>query len=426
MKPAVFTPCPSMCETITNAICWSFCGVLKTQRRFASTGSTMRADAAIEIIGVSVSATTSIIASEFGVIVEPTITSTLSSVISLRVFFTADVVSDASSRTMYWTFLPPIVCGISANVLRSGMPSDAAGPVADTVTPTLMSCASTALAPTAARRVANSLVVNFMSLLFFFRWNGGRRKVNRANAVGKRMRTKSDPFNKQGNALPDADAHRGERVAAAGGGELARGGQRDPRPRSAERMPQRDRAAVRVHVGGIVRQAEAAGDRQSLRGEGFVQFDHVDVRDLQSVPREQLLGGGRRPDAHDPRRHAGRRRATDAGDRLESMLRHRGRARDQRRDRAVVDARGVARGHRAVRLHDRLELRQRLQRRLARMLVLGHDRVALAARHGHRRDLAREEAARPRREVALLRTQRERVLVGARDAEFGSHVLGGF
>jgi hypothetical protein len=34
----------------------------------------MRADAAIEIIGVSASATTSTIASEFGVIVEPTMT----------------------------------------------------------------------------------------------------------------------------------------------------------------------------------------------------------------------------------------------------------------------------------------------------------------------------------------------------------------
>src|SRR5512134_3378714 len=214
-----------MWETITNAICWSFCGVLKTQRRLASTGSTMRLEAAIETIGVSVSATTSIIASEFGVMVEPTITSTLSSVISLRVFFTAVVVSDASSRTMYCTFLPPIVCGISANVLRSGMPSDAAGPVAETFTPTLMSCASAALAPTAARTAANSWVVNFMCLLFSYGWNGGRRKVDRANAVGKQIRTKSDPFNKQGDSLPDADAHRGQCVAAAGRRQLARGGQ---------------------------------------------------------------------------------------------------------------------------------------------------------------------------------------------------------
>jgi hypothetical protein len=38
------------------------------------------------------------------VIVDPTNTSTLSSVISLRAFFTAVVVSEASSSTMYCTF----------------------------------------------------------------------------------------------------------------------------------------------------------------------------------------------------------------------------------------------------------------------------------------------------------------------------------
>ena len=91
-------------------------------------GSTIRADAAIEIIGVSASATTSTIASELGVIVEPTITSTLSSVISLRVLVTALVVSEPSSRTIQLIFSPPIVVGSSSNVFFSGMPSDAAGP----------------------------------------------------------------------------------------------------------------------------------------------------------------------------------------------------------------------------------------------------------------------------------------------------------
>ena len=44
--------------------------------------------------------------------------------------------------------------------------------------------------------------------------------------------------------------------------------------------------------------------------------------------------------------------------------------REQQRACAVVDARRVARGHRAVRLHDRLELGERLERRVgARMLV---------------------------------------------------------
>ncbi len=71
-----------MWTAIASAISASFCGVLNTHLVFGLAGSTIRADAAIEIIGVSASATTSTIASEFGVIVEPTMTSTLSSEMS--------------------------------------------------------------------------------------------------------------------------------------------------------------------------------------------------------------------------------------------------------------------------------------------------------------------------------------------------------
>ena len=43
-----------------------------------------------------------------------------------------------------------MVLGISAIVFFSGMPSEAAGPVADTVTPTLMSASAKVLASIAA------------------------------------------------------------------------------------------------------------------------------------------------------------------------------------------------------------------------------------------------------------------------------------
>ena len=75
-----------MWVAIASDIMMSFCGVLKIHLRLASTGSTIVAEAAIEIIGVCDSAATSIIASEFGVVVEPSTMSTLLSVISfLRV-----------------------------------------------------------------------------------------------------------------------------------------------------------------------------------------------------------------------------------------------------------------------------------------------------------------------------------------------------
>ena len=157
MKPTVLTPWSFMWDAIASDIWMSFCGVLNTQWRFASIGSTILADAAIEIIGTCASLTTSIIASEFGMTVEPTITSALSSVISLRVLLTALVVSEPSSSTIQLIFWPAMVLGSSAIVFFSGMPSDAAGPVADSVTPTVMSAiaAPAASASTAATRAWN-------------------------------------------------------------------------------------------------------------------------------------------------------------------------------------------------------------------------------------------------------------------------------
>jgi len=61
---------------MADAIIASVWGVLKTQWRLASTGSMIFDDDASEIIGVWPSATTSIMASEFGVIDEPMIAST--------------------------------------------------------------------------------------------------------------------------------------------------------------------------------------------------------------------------------------------------------------------------------------------------------------------------------------------------------------
>ena len=58
------------------------------------------AEAASVIIGVLPSATTSIMASELGVMLEPMMMSALLSLMSLRVLATAAVVSEASSRMM--------------------------------------------------------------------------------------------------------------------------------------------------------------------------------------------------------------------------------------------------------------------------------------------------------------------------------------
>ena len=71
--------------------------------------------------------------------------------------------------------------------------------------------------------------------------------------------------------------------------------------------------------------------------------------------------------------HAGGGHADDAGARRQAVARGGGLAGQQQRAGAVVDARGVAGGHRAVGPHHALELGQRLEAGLARVLVLADD-----------------------------------------------------
>src|SRR5262249_35770531 len=59
-------------------------------------------------------------------------------------------------------------------------------------------------------------------------------------------------------ALPDADAHGGQGKFAGMFFEAMHGGEHKARPRHAEGMPQRDGAAVGVHVLGIIGKAKLA------------------------------------------------------------------------------------------------------------------------------------------------------------------------
>jgi hypothetical protein len=109
-----------------------------------------------------------------------------------------------------------------------------------------------------------------------------------------------------------------------------------------------------------------------LRGKGFVEFDHVHLRHREAGQRQHFLRGRRRAYAHDARRDAGRGHADHSRLRREAILCGRGLVGQQQRAGAVVHAAGIAGGHRAVGPHHALELGQRFERGLARMLVLAH------------------------------------------------------
>ena len=100
---------------------------------------------------------------------------------------------------------------------------------------------------------------------------------------------------------------------------------------------------------------------------------------------------------------------------------------EQHRGRAVIDAGSVAGGHRTGIAHDRLQLGQSLERGFgARMFVLvDRGRAGLAAGNRDRRDLLGKITGSDGLAGALLRADRERVLVRPRDLEFLGDVLAG-
>src|SRR5262249_41999461 len=68
----------------------------------------------------------------------------------------------------------------------------------------------------------------------------------------------SNAFERQRDALPDADAQGGEAEPAVALLQAVQCGERQSRTRHSERMAERDGAAMRVHVLGIVGKAELA------------------------------------------------------------------------------------------------------------------------------------------------------------------------
>src|SRR5581483_6758187 len=81
-------------------------------------------------------------------------------------------------------------------------------------------------------------------------------------------------------SLSDADAHRRDSVAAAAPAQLVQERHGQPRTAHAERVADRDRAAVHVHL--LLVDAELAHDRDRLRRERLVQLDEIDVAELDT------------------------------------------------------------------------------------------------------------------------------------------------
>src|SRR5574340_1135633 len=152
--------------------------------------------------------------------------------------------------------------------------------------------------------------------------SGDRSSIRKAPPFGLlrvALAMSVQPFEYSGGALPAAHAHRHHAISAAAPFQIVQQRRGELRAGAAERMSQRDRAAVWIDP--VHRQAGVPYDRERLDCEGFVQLDDAQV--FQAQPRElkSLRNGDHRTDTHDLRGHAGQSVADQAGPRLQPELR---------------------------------------------------------------------------------------------------------
>ena len=104
-----------------------------------------------------------------------------------------------------------------------------------------------------------------------------------------------------------------------------------------------DRAAVDVDLAHV--EAELAGDRDGLRGEGFVGLDEVDILNAHAGLGHRLTGSGNGTDAHDLRVNAALTPADELCHGLETELFNGFAGGENDGGSAVVDAGGLTGGH---------------------------------------------------------------------------------
>jgi hypothetical protein len=133
------------------------------------------------------------------------------------------------------TFCPAMAVGSNSNVFFSGIPSDAAGPVAESVTPTLMSAnagmaMATSAAPSAGRNVRTCMEILLASIeLRAIRAAVGvsRGRLHRSGATEAPMRANKRRFwqRRPSGSTPDFDStqeilHRKAEIALTSGFDL--------------------------------------------------------------------------------------------------------------------------------------------------------------------------------------------------------------
>ena len=202
------------------------------------------------------------------------------------------------------------------------------------------------------------------------------------------------PLDHRGDALAAANAQGGEAGLGVAFDHLVQQRHKDARARGADGVAQGDGAAVDVHLAHV--KAQFPGHGNALRGKGLVGLDQVHVGDGLAGLGQRLGRGRGRADAHDLRVHAGRGVAGQPGHGGDAEFLRLVRGHDDDDRRAVVDARGVGRGHLAVLAEGGPQPGDLLHGGARGVVFVRVEqlRVALALRDRHGHDLVLEAAGR--------------------------------
>ena len=169
--------------------------------------------------------------------------------------------------------------------------------------------------------------------------------------------------------LADADAHRREAITPPATAKLVQQRGDEPGAAHAQRVPDRDCAAVDVHP--LLVEPELPHDGEALRRERFVQLDQIELIDGHPGAVEELAHRRDRSDPHHRRVDSGGRRAGEHARAARSPGTGTLLAGDHERRGTVVDPARVARRDRPAGAERRFERRKLLERRVgSRMLVV--------------------------------------------------------
>ena len=192
-----------------------------------------------------------------------------------------------------------------------------------------------------------------------------------------------------------------ERVAAAGALQLLGRGERQAGARHAERMAERDRAAVGVHVR---RRRRRVPSWRSTARPWAAKASLSSITSMSAMLEAEALRAASRVAGAGPMPMIrggtpATARAEDPGARRQAVALRRFLGGDDQRGGAVVDARGIAGGDGAVVADDRLQLGRAPRRWSARGCSsrVDDDRVALALRDRDRRRSRRRAGRSPAR-----------------------------